>query len=111
MYPRLTSFKLFILNALFLLYCSAHFACSGKLYEGQYQTENGDCHPVWYGETASGAYFSIVIPANWTAERGLVFWNHGFQSFLTGFETNDLLDILNPFWDGFYTGDLKTNRA
>ncbi len=107
MYPRLTSFKLFILTALFFDIAQHTSLAQENCTRGQYQTENGDCHPAWYGETASGAYYSIVIPANWTAGRGLVFWNHGFQSFLTGFETNDLLDILNPFWDGFYTGDIE----
>lgn len=73
----------------------------------QYETDNGDCFPVWHGQTRSGAYYTIVIPENWDASDGLVFWNHGFQSFLTGFETAELLDLLDPSWKGYYTGAVQ----
>ncbi len=97
----------------FLLVASATLFCTQTLFaqstcsSNQYETEDEECFPVWYGETDIGAYYTIVIPEDWTAEDGLVFWNHGFQSFLTGFESNDLLGILNPLWDGYYTGDVQ----
>ena len=75
--------------------------------EEQYGTENGTCYPAWYGQTTSGAYYAIAKPEGWTEKDGLVIWNHGFQSFLTGFETADLLSILNPSWDGYYSGEVQ----
>ena len=78
-------------------------ACASK----QYETVNGDCFPVWHGQTRSGAYYTIVIPENWDSSDGLVFWNHGFQSFLTGFETTELLALLDPSWQGYYTGAVQ----
>ncbi|MFP6810332.1 MAG: hypothetical protein VB960_04720, partial [Pseudohongiellaceae bacterium] len=75
--------------------------------EEQYGTENGSCYPAWYGQTTSGAYYAIAKPEGWTEKDGLVIWNHGFQSFLTGFETADLLSILNPSWDGYYSGEVQ----
>ena len=75
--------------------------------EEQYGTENGTCYPAWYGQTTSGAYYTIAKPEGWTEKDGLVIWNHGFQSFLTGFETADLLSILNPSWDGYYSGEVQ----
>ncbi len=35
------------------------------------------------GQTSSGAYYSIAIPENWSAENGLVIWNHGYQGYTT----------------------------
>ena len=78
-------------------------ACAATHYE----TDNGDCFPVWHGQTRSGAYYTIVIPESWDASDGLVFWNHGFQSFLTGFETAELLALLDPSWKGYYAGDVQ----
>ena len=75
--------------------------------EEQYGTETGTCYPAWYGQTTSGAYYTIAKPEGWTQKDGLVIWNHGFQSFLTGFETADLLSILNPSWDGYYSGEVQ----
>ena len=75
--------------------------------EEQYGTENGTCYPAWYGQTTSGAYYTIAKPEGWTQKDGLVIWNHGFQSFLTGFQTADLLSILNPSWDGYYSGEVQ----
>ncbi|NKB33756.1 MAG: hypothetical protein GKR91_11725 [Pseudomonadales bacterium] len=104
---RLSLIKLFLLAFLVSLLpmqqLQAQSNCAAELYE----TEDGDCYPVWYGETDNGAFYTIVIPENWSSADGLVFWNHGFQSFLTGFEPDDLLSILNPFWDGYYTGDVN----
>ncbi len=34
------------------------------------------------GQTDSGAFYSIAIPENWSAENGLVIWNHGYQGYL-----------------------------
>ena len=78
-------------------------SCIGE----QYETENDNCYPAWYGQTASGAYYTIAKPEGWTEQDGLVIWNHGFQSFLTGFEANDLLSILNPSWGGYYSGEVQ----
>ena len=58
-----------------------------------------------YGQTASGAYYSIAIPDGWVAQDGLVIWNHGFEGYLEGWETIDLLEILDPNWPGYYTGE------
>ena len=77
----------------------------------QYETEQGICYPAWYGKTDSGAHYTIVIPEGWSAADGLVFWNHGFQSFLTGFEANDILSILNPLWEGYYTGNVEAKPS
>ncbi|MDD9889805.1 MAG: hypothetical protein OXU66_01425 [Gammaproteobacteria bacterium] len=100
-------YKLLLLFTYATLFGTPTLLAQSTCTSDQYETENEDCYPVWYGETESGAYYTIVIPDDWTAADGLVFWNHGFQSFLTGFETNDLLDILNPLWEGFYTGAVQ----
>jgi hypothetical protein len=104
---RTLTIKLLLLAALTASVITQNTQAASACDSDQYETENGDCHPVWHGETTSGAYYTIVIPENWTASVGLAFWNHGFQSFLTGFETDELLSILNPFWDGYYTGDVQ----
>ncbi|GEM_PF-540784 len=57
-------------------------------------TDSAGCIPVWYGQTPGGGYYTIAIPANWTPDKGLVLWNHGFQSYLTGASGNDLADAL-----------------
>ena len=31
------------------------------------------------GQTSGGAYYKIMVPANWTPADGLVIWNHGFS--------------------------------
>lgn len=31
------------------------------------------------GQTATGAYYRIVVPPGWTPSGGLVLWNHGFS--------------------------------
>jgi len=95
------------LASLLLLFTTQHSQAASNCLENQYETEDGQCHPVWYGQTNSGAYHSIVIPEGWETNDGLVFWNHGFQSFLTGFESADILSILNPFWDGYYSGAVE----
>lgn len=97
--------RLLILAACLLL--SGILSAASNCAEAQYETENGACYPVWYGETASGAFYTIAKPEGWVASDGLVIWNHGFQSFMTGFEPVDLLSLLNPFWDGYYTGDVQ----
>ena len=96
----------------FPFFCACCYFASGILFaascmEEQYGTENGTCYPAWYGQTTSGAYYAIAKPEGWTEKDGLVIWNHGFQSFLTGFETADLLSILNPSWDGYYSGEVQ----
>ena len=96
----------------FPFFCACCYFASGILFaascmEEQYGTENGTCYPAWYGQTTSGAYYTIAKPEGWTEKDGLVIWNHGFQSFLTGFETADLLSILNPSWDGYYSGEVQ----
>jgi len=96
----------------FPFFCACCYFASGILFaascmEEQYGTENGSCYPAWYGQTTSGAYYAIAKPEGWTEKDGLVIWNHGFQSFLTGFETADLLSILNPSWDGYYSGEVQ----
>ena len=96
----------------FLFFCACCYFASGILFaascmEEQYGTETGTCYPAWYGQTTSGAYYTIAKPEGWTEKDGLVIWNHGFQSFLTGFETADLLSILNPSWDGYYSGEVQ----
>ena len=96
----------------FPIFCACCYFASGILFaascmEEQYGTENGTCYPAWYGQTTSGAYYAIAKPEGWTEKDGLVIWNHGFQSFLTGFETADLLSILNPSWDGYYSGEVQ----
>ena len=96
----------------FPFFCACCYFASGILFaascmEEQYGTENGSCYPAWYGQTTSGAYYTIAKPEGWTEKDGLVIWNHGFQSFLTGFETADLLSILNPSWDGYYSGEVQ----
>ena len=96
----------------FPLFCACCYFASGILFaascmEEQYGTENGTCYPAWYGQTTSGAYYTIAKPEGWTQKDGLVIWNHGFQSFLTGFQTADLLSILNPSWDGYYSGEVQ----
>ena len=96
----------------FPFFCACCYFASGILFaascmEEQYGTENGSCYPAWYGQTTSGAYYTIAKPEGWTQKDGLVIWNHGFQSFLTGFETADLLSILNPSWDGYYSGEVQ----
>lgn len=96
-----------LLFALVILACTQNLYAASNCGENQYETDDGQCHPVWYGQTDSGAYYTLVIPENWTASDGLVFWNHGFQSFLTGFDTTDILSILNPFWDGYYSGEVQ----
>ncbi len=95
-----------LLTILSLLY-SIHALAASNCASDEYETENGACYPVWHGETASGAYYTIAKPTGWTAANGLVIWNHGFQSFMTGFEPTDLLSLLNPFWDGYYTGEVQ----
>ena len=96
----------------FLFFCACCYFASGILFaascmEEQYGTETGTCYPAWYGQTTSGAYYTIAKPEGWTEKDGLVIWNHGFQSFLTGFEAADLLSILNPSWDGYYSGEVQ----
>ena len=96
----------------FPFFCACCYFASGILFaascmEEQYGTETGTCYPAWYGQTTSGAYYTIAKPEGWTEKDGLVIWNHGFQSFLTGFETADLLSILNPSWDGYYSGEVQ----
>ena len=96
----------------FPFFCACCYFASGILFaascmEEQYGTENGTCYPAWYGQTTSGAYYTIAKPEGWTQKDGLVIWNHGFQSFLTGFQTADLLSILNPSWDGYYSGEVQ----
>ena len=73
----------------------------------EYKTKSGTCYPTWYGSTESGAFFTIAIPKNWNPQTGLVIWNHGFEGFMTSFEAADLLSILDPTWEGFYTGRVK----
>ena len=51
----------------------------------QYETDNGDCFPVWHGQTRSGAYYTIVIPENWDASDGLVFWKSWLSKFFDRF--------------------------
>ena len=95
-----------------LLYCgtllsAANAFAASHCGDQQLETGSGDCYPVWYGETAGGAYYTIAIPEGWVEADGLVLWNHGFQSFLTGFEAEDLLSLLDPSWDGYYTGSVQ----
>jgi hypothetical protein len=94
----------------FVAYCCfasgvlhAASSCIGE----QYETESGSCYPAWYGQTTSGAYYTIAKPEGWAEKDGLVIWNHGFQSFLTGFGATDLLSILNPSWAGYYSGEVQ----
>lgn len=35
------------------------------------------------GQTDSGAFYSIAVPEGWSAEKGLVIWNHGYQGYMT----------------------------
>ena len=81
------------------------FASSCKDHE--YGTGEENCYPAWYGKSASGAFYTIVVPNNWDPKTGLVIWNHGFEGFLKNFESKDLLSILDPTWEGFYTGKVK----
>ena len=95
-----------------LLYCGTLLSAGNAFAashcgDQQLETGSGDCYPVWYGETAGGAYYTIAIPEGWVETDGLVLWNHGFQSFLTGFEAEDLLSLLDPSWDGYYTGSVQ----
>jgi len=96
-----------VIATLILLFAGQNIFAASNCLDNQYETEDGQCHPVWYGQSKSGAYYSIVIPQGWEARDGLVFWNHGFQSFLTGFEFADILSILAPSWDGYYSGAVQ----
>ena len=99
-----------------LLYCGTLLSAGNAFAashcgDQQLETGSGDCYPVWYGETAGGAYYTIAIPEGWVEADGLVLWNHGFQSFLTGFEAEDLLSLLDPSWDGYYTGSVQAEPS
>lgn len=102
---------MFLLLAVTILFYAQPLQAQAGCGSAQYETEEGNCYPVWYGATDSGAYYTIVIPKGWTAADGLVFWNHGFQSFLNSFESNDLLSILNPQWEGYYTGTVEARPS
>lgn len=69
---------------------SAFAAEAGSCAEGEYSTPRGGCYPVWYGQTESGAHYTIAIPEAWVPGKGLVIWNHGLQTYLGG----DTLDLL-----------------
>jgi len=88
-------------------FASGVLPAASTCIDEQYETENGNCYPAWYGQTTSGAYYTIAKPEGWAEKDGLVIWNHGFQSFLTGFEATDLLSILNPSWAGYYSGEVQ----
>ncbi len=94
---------LLLLSLLSINSSSLAQACSND----EFESESGNCYPVWHGELASGGFYTIVKPEGWVEADGLVIWNHGFQSFLTGFESTDLLSLLNPFWEGYYTGSVQ----
>ena len=68
--------------------------CAGD----EYRTSVGGCYPVWHGQTANGAYYTIAIPEGWVPGKGLVIWNHGLQTYL-GSETLDLLTANLPGLD------------
>ena len=88
-------------------FASGVLPAASTCIDEQYETENGNCYPAWYGQTTSGAYYTIAKPEGWAEKDGLVIWNHGFQSFLTGFEATDLLSTLNPSWAGYYSGEVQ----
>lgn len=47
------------------------------------------------GQTDTGAFYSIAVPDNWSAEKGLVIWNHGYQGYTaTAPESNPSLGPL-----------------
>ena len=35
----------------------------------------------YQGQTASGAYYRLVVPDQWQPQDGLVIWNHGYQGY------------------------------
>ena len=97
---------IFLFFCLFSLFSTLEVSAAGCT-DYEYKTKSEACHPAWYGATESGAFYTIAIPKNWDPQTGLVIWNHGFEGFLTSFENNDLLSILDPAWEGFYTGKVK----
>jgi len=82
------------------------FTLGASFSQGQGFSFEGD---KYNGMTDSGAYYSIAIPDGWVAEDGLVIWNHGFEGYLEGWEAGDLLDILDPNWPGYFTGEVQEN--
>ena len=90
-------FFVFLISRAFAVSCNDH----------EYYTADENCYPAWYGKSASGAFHTIAVPRNWDPKTGLVIWNHGFEGFLKNFESKELITILDPTWEGFYTGKVK----
>lgn len=61
---------------------------------GTLSAASAGCVPVWYGQTPGGAYYTLAIPTGWTPEKGLVIWNHGFESYLTGVAGDELRETV-----------------
>lgn len=61
---------------------------------GTLNTASAGCVPVWYGQTPGGAYYTLAIPTGWTPGKGLVIWNHGFESYLTGVAGDELRETV-----------------
>ena len=106
LYPNSLLPHLYAITFLFSVCLGSHgFATSCN--NNEYKTGEENCYPAWYGKSAGGAFYTIVVPSDWDPKTGLVIWNHGFEGFLRNFESTDLLSILDPTWQGFYTGEVK----
>ena len=93
-----TRFSAILALVLFsLLSSKAESACA----DGEYETEVGGCYLSWTGPLGEG-FYTIAVPEGWTPSSGLVFWNHGVESYTQGLSNEEEKNrlIYMRYWYG-----------